>query len=78
MQRLHYPFVYIHFPLVHFQVSLQSAFLRESPPAHRAREPLVVIVYPHVLPKRFLPLVRLTADRARVYPLPVVLYHVHL
>lgn len=59
-------------------VALEGALLCEGPPAYGAHEPLVVVVDPQVFPKGLLALVRLLAHVARVYPLAVVLDHVHL
>lgn len=59
-------------------MTFEGALLRESSGTHWAHEPLVVVMYPHVLPQRLLPLVGLVADVAGVYALPVMLDHVHL
>lgn len=58
-------------------MAFQSAFLCERAPTDGTHEPLIIVVYTHVLSQRFLPLIRLVAYMARVYSFSVVFYHVH-
>lgn len=57
-------------------MALQTALLHKRTSAHFTLEPPIVIMYPHMLPQRVFPSVRLVADFTRVVLLTGVFNHV--